>query len=349
MKKLLPLFLAAAAVLTHSAFGQTATTTPVGAMTYSFPATTQLTGSYISIPLTSPPVYSGVVQSLTATTLTFSGTPFTEGGFSQAGAPYFLRFQTGAQTGRTILVTANTSNTVTLDVTDNSSQTTNLNTSGFAVAPGDAVQVMPGDTLASFFGDNTIENPLVLVGAAGALAADTVSIYSKTTGRFESYFFSTSLQRWRSTTASTLSKNDTVIYPESSIGIGRRSGRPPLAITVTGDVPTVAGKSKTVGGTQGIYTSSRFPVDMTLSQLNLTNWTKSNSALSADTLSIYNTTSGKWDGYYQKLDGSWRKIGNAVVDESGFVIPAGISIGLLKRGSVSGSTSYISASIPYSL
>lgn len=324
----------------------TVTTDPVGYMTYSFPATTSVTSSYLSVPLTNAPIYSGAVASFTSTTVTFADTPFTAGALAQSGSPYFLRFQSGTQVGRSVLVTANTANSVTVDVTNNSSQTTNLDTSGFSVAAGDLVQIFSGDTLASFFGDNTTGNPLLIVGAAGPLSADTVGIYNKNLAKQDGYYFSTSLGYWRSN-ASTENKNGVVLYPDATFCLTRRSGRAALSFTVVGDVPAVAPKIKTIGSNQFIYGVNPYPVDMTLGTLNLSNWTKSNSALSADTISFYNSALAKTEAYYQKLDGTWRKVGNTITDQSSFPIPAGSLLGILKRGAVSGSTSFISSALPY--
>ncbi len=331
------------------ATAQEAVTTPVGVMTYTFPATTQLTGTYISVPLTASPVFSGSVATVGANSLTFSGTPFTAGALSQASAPHFVRFQSGAQIGRIILVTANTANSVTVDVTDNSTQTTNLNTSGFAVAEGDRVQIIPGDTLASFFGDNTPQNPLVFAGAAAPLSADTISVFNKATSRYDSYFFSTSLGYWRPATSSTQNVNSLILYPESGVGITRRNGRPATQISVVGEVPTIPSLTKTVGGNQGINSSTRVPVDMTLGQLNIANWIKSNAPLSADSLSIFNPTTARWDSYYQRVDGTWRRNGGPNTDQSSVVISAGSTVGILKRGVVSGQASFISVPLPYTL
>ncbi len=351
MKKLLPFAFVTALTLSHPALGQTATTNPVGAMTYSLAATSSLTNTYISVPLTDSPIFSGAVASFGSTTVTFSGTPFVAGALSQSGSPYFLRFQSGAQAGRTMLITANTADTVTVDVTNNSAQTTNLDASGFSVAANDTVQIFLGDTLASFFGSATDTNGyltgVALKGAASVLSADTVSIYNRIMARQDAYFFSTTLGYWRSS-ASTTNQNNLILYPDTSFAITRRSGRPALSFTVLGDVPVVPPKIKTAGGNLPVYGSNPFPVDMTLGTLNLANWTKSNSVLSADTIAVYNSTLAKMDAYYQKLDGTWRKSGDTSTDQSSFVLPAGSFVGFVKRGSVSGSSSFLSATLPYS-
>ena len=89
---------------------------------------------------------------------------------------------------------------------------------------------------------------------------------------------------------------------------------------------------------------------MTLSQLQYgPNWVKSTGVFTADTISIYNNITFKFDAYYQLPDSTWRKSGDATTDQSGTVIPAGTSLGILQRASVSGATSYLSSVIPYSL
>jgi len=342
--------LALAVLMGATAFGQSVTTVPVGAMTYTFPATTQVTTTYISIPLTNPAVYTLPVASLTANTITFSGTPFPSGGLAQTGSPFFARIATGAQAGRTMLITANTTSTITVDSTDNSSQTTGLDTSGWALAAGDRIEIIVGDTLGSLLGDNTSGNPVVFVGASSSFSADIVGVYNKATTKFDTYFFSTTLGYWRSTATSTTNVNSLVIYPENSIQVSRKAGRSQTALLLVGDVPALAPFIKVTGSNSTIYSGSRFPVDVTLSQLQLTNWNKSNSMFSADTLSIYNTATTKFDVYYQKIDGTWRLSTNSTTDQSGVVIPATSSIGMTKKGTVSNSTSFVySAALPYTL
>jgi uncharacterized protein (TIGR02597 family) len=353
MKKLLPLALASAVAISLPAFAQNATTTPVGAMTYTLNATTGTTNTYLSVPLKDSPIYSGAVESFGNTTVTFAGTPFTAGDLAQSGSPYFLRFQSGNQAGRTMLITANTANTTTVDVTNNSDQATNLNSGNFTVAVGDSVQIFAGDTLGSFFGTTANAttgylNGIALKGATSPLQADPVSIYNRSTLKQDAYYFNTTLGYWR-TSASTANANAVILYPDSSFIITRRASRPAISFTVLGSVPSVAPKIKSAGNNAPAYSGNPFPVDMTLGTLNLVNWTKSNSALSADTIAIYNPSLLKMDAYYQKLDGTWRKSGDVNTDRSSMVLPAGSALTFVKRGTISGEASFFSSPMPYSL
>ena len=351
MKKIL--FLSLAGLLAHTSFGQNATTTPVGAMTISFPATTQLTNTYISIPLTNAPIYSGAIQSFTSTTITFAGTPFTAGALAQAGAPYFVRLQTGTQAGRYLLVTTNTANTVTVDVTDNSTQTTNLDASGFSVAANDQAQIIPGDTFASIFGDNTTGNPIWLTGTSGLYTnADRVGIYNKSTSKFDVFYFNTTSSFWRPTTGAATNVNNRVLYPDACIQITQPGGRSALTYPILGDVPTVTPLTKTTGGGSLLYSSTRYPVDVKLSQLAIPNWKQvavGQLYVKGDRISIYNPTTSKMDVYYQKVGGTWWKNGDNVNEQSNFVIPAGLGIVIIKTDPVSGVASFLNVPLPYSL
>lgn len=335
--------------LSGQALAQSVTTTPVGAMVYSFPATTSSTISYISIPLTNPSIYSGSVQSSTANTITFSGTPFEVGALSQSGSPFFARVATGNQAGRIMLITGNTSNSLTVDTTDNSAQNTTLDTSGWALAAGNRIEVIVGDTLASLFGDNTSNNPLLFVGDIGSLAADTVSVYNKSTGKFDAYFFNTSAGYWRPVSVNQ-NKNSLVLYPEASIMIVRKADRGAVSLTLVGDVPVTAPLIKVTGNNGIVYTGTRYPVDITLSQLNLPNWVRSDSSLSADSLLVYNSVTGKSETFFRRLDnGQWNRAGGGTADRSSLILGAGSSLGILKRGIVSGASSMLYQPIPYSL
>ena len=331
-----------------TAFGQSVTTVPVGAITYSLPATTQLTGTYVALPLTNQAVFSGPVLSFSSTTITFSGSPFSSGALSQSGSPFFARIATGAQAGRIVLILANTTNSITVDVTDHSSQTTNLDSSGFSLASNDRVEVIVGDTLASFFGDNSVNNPLLIVGASGALSADSISIYNKSLSKYDAYYFNTTSGYWRLTSVNS-NANNTILYPQEGFVINQRAGRSAMQITIIGDVPVGSTLIKVMGSSTGALCSTTFPAPMSLSQLNIVNWTKSNSALSADTIGIYNPLTSKSDAYYQKLDNTWRKVGDSVTDQSAFIIATGQAFTVLKRATVSGSSSYLSFQIPYTL
>jgi len=351
MKKIISLSFAV--LLAHSSFGQNATTTPVGAMTYSFPATSgATTTTTLSIPLLRPSVFVGVVGSLTTnSSITVTGAGWTAGAYATPAQPYFVRFTSGNQAGRTIKVTGNTADTLTLDTSDNSTQPTPLDLAGWAVVPGtDSFELFPGYTFAILFGDNTAGNLVAFKTSNNIKNADTVQIFNGSV--WDLYYFDTTSNCWRSKTSAN-NVNDMVIYPNMGIMISRKANNPvPAEIVVLGSVPSIAPLTKTTGGSSTRYVSSGFPVDMTLGSLNLTGWVKAASLKSnpgPDTVLIYNGTS--WDIYFQSSVApyNWLAKNNPVGNASTTAIPAGSIIGIVKKASVSGASSFLKTStMPYS-
>ncbi len=296
----------------------------IGLNTYHFDAGSSLSYRAISLPAVSS--YAGPVLSASANALTFSGTPFTPSALAQAGSPYFALVMTGPQAGRSMLVTANSNNSVTLDVTDNTSTSFALNTSYRSIAPGDLIRVFAGDTLSSFFGNSASTLSLVQ-GGATAGAADTVSIYNQAAKKFDTYFFNTTAGQWRKN-GSSANANGVVLYPEAAMGILRRAGRPVAVGGISGTVATTPPWTRLNGFTL-IYTSSRFPVDMTLGDLTALNITPGSTTPPADTLSIYNSASSKWISYY--LNGTTWLQYKVAGSKNSTPVPAGSAIAILKR------------------
>ena len=339
----------------------TLNTIPEGVITLNLAATGsgQNLTSYFSLPLTADPVYTGVVSAISASTtnddtisVADSPAPWTSGALATAAAPYFVKFLSGNETGRVILVTANTTNSVTLDITDHSSQTTPLNATNFNVQVGDAFEISPADTLGSVFGNNTTQNPLLLNGSSSLFTADTVSLYNPALFRWQAYYFNTTAGYWE-LSGTTTNANNTILYPYGALTITRRPNEAATAIAVTGRVAEVPIITKTTGSNAIVYGSTDYPADLTLSQLQLgPNWSKSSSVFTADTISIWDAALFRFDTYYQlSTDSTWRKSGNSSTDQSSFVIPTGSAIGILKRGTVSGQASFVPtvSTLPYSL
>jgi len=337
----------AAGMTSANAQNATVATIPEGMMTYNLlPNTT----SYLSLPLTANLTYSGAVTAVTANTISVGDNPapFTSN-LATASAPYFVKFLSGSEMGRVILVTANTTSALTLDTTDNSNQTVSLTTSGFSVAMGDTFEVFPGDTLANVFGNNTAQNPLLLMGATNIYLADSVSIYNSPMGRLKSYFFNTRAGYWEAN-GSSANANNTILYPYGSLIVTRRTGAADISLVLSGRVAEVPVLTKTTGNSSVVYASTGSATNMTLSQLQYgSNWVTGTNAFTADTISIWNPTLSRFNTYYQMPDSTWRLSTNADADQSNVVVAAGDSISIVQRSSVSGASSFLQSPLPYSL
>jgi hypothetical protein len=347
--------------LSASAQTVSVSTIPEGMVTISIPATgagVSVT-NYYSLPLTSDPSaidsasntgYTGAVSAVTTNVITIadSPAPWTANQYASPSLPYFVKFLSGLQAGRVVLVTANTTNTLTVDNTDHSSQITALNAANFSVAAGDTFEVFAGDTIASIFGSTA--PTLVLHGGISLGQADSLSIYSAGQVRFLSYYFDTNAGFWK-LSGSSANANTTILYPYSGFAITRRASEAATSFAVMGRVAEVSRLVKTTGSNAIIYDSTGYPVDLTLSQLTLgANWVKGSTLGNSDTLSVWDAAQVKFDTYFQlSADSTWRKSGGGSTDYSSFVLPAGTTAAFLKRASVSGSTSYLQPVLPYSL
>jgi hypothetical protein len=207
--------------------------------------------NYISLPLSSNAVFTGSVSSVGPNTINVSNNPFTMN-LANIGSPYFVKFLSGNEAGRTLLITSSTSNSLTVSTTDNSSQSVNLQTSNFSVG--------------------------------------------------------------------------------------------------SGDMPEVQVMVKTTGNNAITYVSTGYPVGMTLSQLNFgSNWLKGTSTATADVVSVWNSSTKAFVSYYETPSSGWCKVGSPTADQGSTVLPAGCCLALQQHLTVSGATSYLTLSAPYSV
>jgi uncharacterized protein (TIGR02597 family) len=332
-----------------SAHAQNATvaTVPEGMISFSLP---QGATSYFSLPLTNNATYASSVTAVTAGTISVGDTPapFTTS-LTTAAAPYFVKFLTGNETGRVLLITANTTSSLTLDTTDHAiGSPVLLTATGYNVQVGDTFEIFPGNTLASVFGTGTTQSPLLLTGGTNGISSDTVSLCTTSTARAITYYFNTTDGYWKQNGA-TGNANNTIIYPYSALTVTRRHGNPATTLVVAGQVTPVAAAIK-VAGNGCVYTSTQYASDVTLSQLQIgSNWVTGTSTITADSLSVWDVSENRFDTYYQEPDSTWRKYPDAVTDQSSFAITAGTVITINKREAVTSATSFLQPPLPYSL
>jgi uncharacterized protein (TIGR02597 family) len=337
----------AAGILSASAASATVATVPAGMITLQL---VHGATNYLSLPLTTTATYTSTVNAVSTSTISVSDAPapFTSS-LAVDGAPYFVKFLSGNEAGRVVLIIDNTSSALSLDIADHATGApVALDTAGFNVQPGDAFEIFRGDTLASIFGAGTAQSPLLLTGGTSAITSDTVSLFTSVNSPAMSYFYSTVDKCWELLGTNT-DANSTVIYPYSAFAVNRQLTHPDTTLVVSGRVTPVAAQTKLVShGT--ILTSTHFATDVKLSQLHFgSNWATGSSIISADTLSVYNTTTRNFDTYYQKPDSTWRKFPDAVTDQSNVAIAAGTVTAIAKRSTVTGGATFLHSTLPYSL
>jgi uncharacterized protein (TIGR02597 family) len=327
-------------MLPATGFSQ-ANTPPVGVIVYTLISGTN---TPLGVPIFGTAAFSGKVSALTANTLTTTDATWTAGQFAQQGAPYFALMLSGGQTGRMFLITANAASSVTLQV-GAVSLTGDATTPGFSIAATDRFEIFPGDTLATLFGDGSVNNPVLLQTGTSVFSADTVQVFNGV--RWVSYFFNSTTNRWTNTSALAVSQNDVILHPDAGVMIGRRGSTTTIAIS--GRAPTTSLLTRIVGGAINSV-AVRFPTDTTLGALNFSGpgtWVASDVPLLADRVNLFNGV--KWIAYYKTVTGSiWKQVGGDDSDQSGRGIPAGSAVLIQKQGGATDSASFFSQALPYS-
>lgn len=222
MKTYIPYSLLAAIAACGFAYGQTAYTTPVGYVslgdaTPGQPAIKGNTDVYISIPLEKSAVFAGVVGSVSASTITISGTPNLG---SLTTLPHTVTISSGANEGLIATILSNTSNTVTVAVADGDSLT--------GVSTSDSIVIRPAWTVLGLMGDS--------------LPAGTQLLTLPGSSPFNPS--ATGIYEWDGSgwvdTVNTGDYADTdVLYPNETLIVRNQSASPISSFVVSGEVPSV--------------------------------------------------------------------------------------------------------------
>lgn len=312
--------------------------------------------TFVSIPLTRPPEYVGTMQSGSNNVITISGTPnLTSNQFVYAAGtqPKTYYVQLGANSsvtnpkeGSSYLVTANSANTLTL----------NLNGDDISNVPtGTQISVIPYWTLKTVFpnsdaGVSFTTSPSTKNRSTQILFPDFTGTGINLAPKVIYFHFNGA---WRLAGAdSTVDHGDDVLLTNSYFII-RNLNSPTTALTVTGNVLT--GKSMVSLATQTSVQQDNSvalvrPVDVTLNNLGLISsgaFVASPSTKNrADQLLVFDNTvvginkSAPLIYYY--FNGAWRKAGapDSSVDYGTDVIPAGSGFVIRKATTAGGATAF---------
>jgi uncharacterized protein (TIGR02597 family) len=337
--------LAALTVLPLAVFAQSVSTDPVGFVTL---GTRSNSDTIFSTPLARAEAFRGSVSTLSATTITAAGAPgWTPSAFVYAAGSqsntFYLRFRTGAKAGSYYTVTANTTDTLTLDLAGD------LLTGATA---GDEFALIPYWTLGTVFPASTAGT--AFESSASALSRKTEIFFLDTnlvginSSALATFFFFNSA--WRKVgTAVTSSFNDTPIAPDSYLIIRNKAFTGSIAVmggVVTSPQATPLNSYATTK--QDNYVAISYPIDVSLNGSRLIEsgaFRASTSALvrTDELLVISNTATGinkSSVATYYYLNGGWRKVGSSVSTDFGtdLVFKAGTGAVIRKGVNPSGPT-----------
>lgn len=265
-----------------------------------------------------------------------SAAAWTPGAFTTAAAPYFVRLTSGAHAGRIFRLIAPDNTATRLYVDD---EGVGLTTLGLETgSAGAAFELIPGDTLATFFGTTTNGNTLVLQGAGDPTAADLVQVWGG--AAWLNFYYNTVWSRWaRDTDVITDPARDHLLLrPDRGVMITRR-GSTALDIAVIGRVlatPQRALHTRTENALTFLATMQAG--DRTLGALGLQNgtrtqaWRTGASADDADLLYVWSGASW-FIFFYNSTAGHWQRAGDPTADRDAFVIKAGTPVFVQRRAS----------------
>lgn len=310
MKKLLafafPLFCTASILAADVAY-----TKPVGGFTITAAANTD---TRISAVLARSAAWAGTIASVSSTTLTAAGTPnWSAGAFAPGATTYYARMLSGAQRGQYFIITASTTDTLTVD-------NAGLNLS--AIVAGDSFEVVPFWTLGTLFPASQAGTAFVASGSALSRQTEVLTYDASQTGinRASSgtYYFLNGAWRKVGSSAGT-SFDSTLIFPDGYVI--QRNKAAATNLVQTGRVqPAYLGSviEATASVQNDNFVSISFPIDVTLDQSGLigTVFAASSSPLAiSDQLLWYdpaatgiNLASSATYYYY---NGAWRKRGSS--------------------------------------
>lgn len=279
----------------------------------------------------------GTVGRLTAVGANFiecASARWIPGAFSTAAAPYFVRLSTGGHAGRTFGITApaNTGTRLYLD-TDG----LDLTTVGLSIGvAGDAFEIIPGDTLMTFFGSMAAGHGLVVQGSGEPNTADLVQVWSGT--GWLRYYYNTVWLRWAldTDTLADPARDNVVLRSDRGLLFTRRGGTP-LDLAVVGRVLAVPQRAMHVRSENGrTFLAPMQTADTTLGALALQGsdrsvaWRGSSDAADADIVSVW--SGATWfNFFFNTVAGHWQRVGDPAPNRDDFVIKAGTPVLIQRR------------------
>jgi hypothetical protein len=308
---------------------------PVGYLVQTIPA--GQTRSF-SIPFDSDvSSLAGAIGKLTAVGTNYfenSAAAWTPGAFSTTDAPYFVRLTSGPHIGRTFRIVTPANTATRLYVADDGLGLTSLNLA--TGTDGTSFEIIPGDTLATFFGETTPTNPLVLQGAADVLQADIVQVWGG--AAWLNFYYNTTWQRWARDTdlISDPSRNNFLLRSDRGIMITRRAGTP-LELAVIGRVLNTPQRAFHTRSDNALtFLATMQASDITLGALALQsnarslNWRSAADAGDADILIVW--SGATWFSFFfNSAAGHWQRVGDPI-DRDTFLLKAGAPVFVQRRG-----------------
>lgn len=304
--------LAALAVAASSAFGQTATTPPVGYRTETIKGNAF---NLVSADLDNPVAVAGIIDAVAGTTLTDNDVDFTN---PALGTGLILQITEGANQGFTAFVTGVTQHTVT----------TAQDISALITAGTTKYEIRKALTIADLFGATNSAG----LQSGNQTTADKLWILDES-GLFQQYYYADAAPPfitvgWRKVAGGNTDRAAVPVYFTDGIFI-QRVAATDKDIVFTGHVRKI--KSKVGIETGFNYLSRVLPVPMTLAQSGLETELQAGNQTTADKVWIPDGAGGYSQYYFATaqppfITAGWRKVAGGNTDQSGVSITSAFII-----------------------
>ncbi len=300
---------------------------PVGFLKAPLPAASDLGPALhsLGIPFQRPSVFQGSVSGVGTGSIRCSAPGWAAGQF--IATPHFLKLRSGTGAGRAFLITANTGDTLTVQVPQDVTLTS-------LVRENDVMEVFPAHTLESLLGTGT--GTLLQTGTSAA-EADLVRLHDGTA--WSSFFHNGTT--WRKV-GSQDAQTQVALRPDQGLLVVRR-GKQALNLPLGGAVGVRAELSSLPASGETLL-AHRWPVASTLQALNLhklSGWKSAPAAAQADKVLLWNGT--YWDAFYYSGT-RWEKAGSFASQDNATVPKTGA---LLVRRAGASAASWWSAPVPF--
>ncbi len=321
-------------------------TIPVGYVSVTIDAGTGVSRRIVPISL---PLYgaaaangqmTGQITALSASTLTNSNAGWSAGQLSQAASPYLIKLTSGVAIGRTFLISTTIENSdTTLTVSADDLVPGPLNSFGIAI--GDTYEIIPCDTLGSFFGPAEAGG---ILGGTTAAAADQITLV--TNGVSEAFYYNTTLNRWTKVAVGNPDASNIPLRPDSGLQYSRLAPTP-LVLTVAGRVSATP-RQAAVKASGTTLLAQGWPVGVSLINSNIhqiPGWVSAPTAAAADKVK---TVINKGATIYWFDGTNWRRQALGSPISNNVILPAGVAVSLEKAGSSPGHQT-LQQPLPYPL
>lgn len=300
---------------------------PVGFLKTQLPAASDLGPALHSfgIPFQRPSVFLGSVSGIGPSSVRCPAPGWASGQFT--ATPHFLKLRSGTGAGRAFLITANTGDTLTVQVPQDV-------TLASLVRENDVMEVFPAHTLESLLGTGT--GTLLQTGTSAA-DADLVRLHDGTS--WSSFFHNGTT--WRKV-GSQDAQTHVALRPEQGLLLVRR-GKQALNLPLGGAVAVRAELGGLPASGETLL-AHRWPVASTLQALNLhklSGWKSAAAAAQADKVLLWNGTS--WDTFFYSGT-RWEKAGSFASQDNATVPKTGAL--LVRRAGVS-AAGWWSSPVPF--